>query len=116
MVALRPIAHAPAYVAGMFVLRGAVIPVVDLCQLMLSTPCADRMSSRIMLVRLGDHVLGVLAEQVTEAMQIQRQAAGISVPGAPYLGDLYFDETGAMVQQLEVAHLLPTELQQRLLA
>lgn len=116
MVALRPIAHAPAYVAGMFVLRGAVIPVVDLCQLMLATPCPDRLSSRIMLVRLGEHVLGLLAEQVTEAMPIQRQAAGISVPAAPYLGDLYFDDTGAMLQLVEVTRLLAPDLQQRLLA
>jgi chemotaxis-related protein WspB len=122
LVTLRPIAHAPDYVAGMFVLRGEVVAVVDLCRLMLGTMCPDRLSSRIMLARLGTHILGILAEQVTEAVDLVRQASAISVPAAPYLGDLFLDQrdpnagaAGTMVQLLEVGKLLPQELQQRLL-
>ncbi len=115
-VELRPIAHAPDYVAGVFVLRGAAVPVIDLCQLIAGVPCSDRLSSRIMLVTLGGQVLGLLAENVTEAIDLTRKAAAISVPAAPYLGELYGDgQGGAMVQLLDVGQLLSESLQQRLL-
>ena len=97
-VDLRDIPHAPAWIPGMFTYRGAVVPVVDLCRLMWGTPCAPKMSSRIILVRHATpparaRLIGLLAERVTEAVTLDPTRAappGISVPDAPYLGDVYF--------------------------
>ncbi len=49
-VALRPVPHAPAFLAGLLGYRGAVVPVVDLGVLLEAPPCPDRLSTRIILV------------------------------------------------------------------
>jgi chemotaxis-related protein WspB len=49
-VDLRRIPHAPAYLAGLFDYRGQVVPVIDLAVLLGHAPCADRLSTRIILV------------------------------------------------------------------
>src|SRR4051794_7179766 len=53
---LRRLPHAPAFLAGVFDYRGMVVPVVDLGVLLGSESCADRLSTRIILVdsRPGD--------------------------------------------------------------
>lgn len=50
-VELRPIPHAPAFLAGLLSYRGSVVPVIDLCLLLDVAPCRDCLSSRIILVR-----------------------------------------------------------------
>ena len=47
---LRRLPHAPAFLAGVFDYRGVVVPVVDLGILLGSDACADRLSTRIILV------------------------------------------------------------------
>ena len=56
-VGLRPIPHAPAYLAGLLGYRGQVVPVIDLGALLGAAPCQDRLSTRIILVNdaPGDH-------------------------------------------------------------
>jgi chemotaxis-related protein WspB len=49
-VELRPIPHAPAFLAGLLAYRGQVVPIIDLGSLLGSTPCQDRLSTRIILV------------------------------------------------------------------
>jgi chemotaxis-related protein WspB len=109
-VQLREIPHAPPHVIGIFTYRGAIVPVVDLCRLMWRTPCPDRLSSRIMLVRTGDRkLLGLLAERVTEAIALEAGAAApptIAVADTPYLGEIFF-EGGSMVQLVHVESLVP---------
>src|SRR4051812_36805940 len=53
---LRRLPHAPAFLAGVFDYRGVVVPVVDLGVLLGAEGCADRLSTRIILVdsRPGD--------------------------------------------------------------
>jgi chemotaxis-related protein WspB len=50
-VELRPIPHAPAFLAGLLSYRGNIVPVIDLCLLLDVAPCRDCLSSRIILVR-----------------------------------------------------------------
>ena len=118
-VNLREIPHAPRPVAGMFTYRGAVVPVVDLCQLLWKTPSADRMSTRIILVRHGGgKVVGLLAERVTEAINLDPARAapsGIAVDDAPYLGEVYFDEAG-MIQLLRLEQIVQGPAGRMLLA
>ena len=49
-VELRPIPHAPAFLAGLLGYRGKVVPVIDLGLLLDVAPCQDRLSTRIILV------------------------------------------------------------------
>jgi chemotaxis-related protein WspB len=56
-VELRPVPHAPAFLAGLLGYRGKVVPVIDLGLLLGAAPCPDRLSTRIILVNdpSGDH-------------------------------------------------------------
>src|SRR4051812_23556435 len=59
-VELRPIPHAPAFLAGLLGYRGRVVPVIDLGLLLGASACPDRLSTRIILVNdaPGDHNRG----------------------------------------------------------
>lgn len=117
LVALRAIPHAPPEVAGTFNYRGTLTPVVDLTALLTSCPSRPRMSTRIILVNYeGEdgrpHILGLLAEGVTEMTRLSKenlQQPVVSVSGAPYLGDMFFDEHGS-VQVLDMERLLTRDL------
>jgi len=109
-VHLRDIPKAPPYIPGMFTYRGAIVPVIDLCILLWSTPCADRMSSRIILVRQprGTKVIGLYAERVTEAIELDTARAappGIEIADAPYLGEVFFTDDDKMIQLVRIDQL-----------
>jgi chemotaxis-related protein WspB len=114
LMKLEPIAHAPAYVAGLFNYRGELVPVIDLRQLTRDQPCSPHMTSRIMLVNYPlpggrQRLLGLLAEQVTETIKREREAFtanGIHIHDTPYLGDIAQDEQG-MIHFLQFEQLLP---------
>jgi len=60
----------PASVAGIFTYRGSLVPVLDLGLLLGTTPCARRLSTRIIVVPWREdrgirRSLGLLAESVT---------------------------------------------------
>jgi chemotaxis-related protein WspB len=99
-VELRPVPHAPAFLAGLLGYRGQVLPVIDLGALLGAAPCPDRLSTRIILVndapgddnRADDrdrsvevedsqrrqpapgpdrHLLGLIAEQVSDLTRVR---------------------------------------------
>ena len=94
-IAPRPVPHAPAYVPGLFTYRGAIVPIVDLCQLITKAPCPGRLSSRIIVVKpksLGGRLIGLLAERVLETIEVSETTAirgGIELAEAPYLGEVF---------------------------
>jgi len=70
-VSLQKIPRAPAYVAGLLNYRGAVVPVVDLGQLIDCQPVRVCLSSRIILVKTENSGrVGLLAEGVTETIKV----------------------------------------------
>lgn len=107
MVALKKVPQAPDYFAGLFHYRGLVIPVVDLCRLVLGKPCRMRLSTRIIVaeVPLEDNttsITGFIAERVTEASRKSEDAfieAGVQVRDMPYLG-------GVLMEDKKMIHLL----------
>jgi chemotaxis-related protein WspB len=110
-VQLRPVAHGAAWLKGVFVYRGELTPVIDLCQLIGGYACPPRLSSRVLLVRstapaAGARMTGLLAEHMTEARQL---SAGIAkarpVTALPYFGDVLL-EAGEPLQLLEVDAIL----------
>jgi chemotaxis-related protein WspB len=112
LVAVTAIARAPEDVAGIFLYRGAPVPVVDLSQLLEGRPAERRLSTRIIVVHCpigGDtRLLGLIAEKATET--IRRDArefvdSGVVNDHAPYLGAVAPDSRG-MVQRIDIARLL----------
>lgn len=123
MVELKPLPHSAVYVAGLFDYRGVLVPVIDLCRLTAERSCRACLTTRIVLVDYPgaegrSHVLGLLAEQVTETAKLRDtdfQPSGLRQPEAPYLGPLQQSDTN-LVQRLEIEHLLPDELKRNLFA
>ena len=72
---LKPIAKAPAWVAGVFAHRGSVVPVIDLSALTFGAPAQARTSTRLVLVNYRPdetfkaHVLGLILEQATDTLR-----------------------------------------------
>jgi chemotaxis-related protein WspB len=69
----------PGWVAGQFVYRGRVVPVVDLHALTGAGPCPPHLSSRIILFPWppggGEGLVGLLATQVAEIREVDAPAA-----------------------------------------
>ena len=112
LVPVTAIARAPEDVAGIFLYRGAPVPVVDLSQLLEGRPAERRLSTRIIVVHCpigGDtRLLGLIAEKATDT--IRRDAlefvdSGVVNDQAPYLGAVAPDSRG-MVQRIDIARLL----------
>lgn len=114
VVELKGIPHAPAGVVGLFDLRGAPIPVIDLSLLMSGQPAARRLSTRLIVVRYADGVgtgrlLGLIAERVTETLrrtEAEFVSSGIAQADTAYLGPVTAHR-GVLVQRLDVNKLLP---------
>lgn len=121
MVRFRNIPRAPSYVAGLFGYRGSIVPVIDLSALLSGDPCRPLLSTRMILIdyagRDGSHhVLGLLAEHVTETISCEEedfQPPGIDLPDSPFLGGVLSGDEG-MTQRIEVEKILPEEVQEYL--
>lgn len=113
LVGLKRIPGAPRGVAGIFNYRGRFVPVVDLCELMLGRPAAERISTRIIVVNYPDatgenHLLGLIAEHTTETLRKERSdfvTPDMRGTSAPYLGPVLIDQQG-VIQWINEQHLL----------
>lgn len=88
-VRLAPVAGGPPWVAGAFVYRGRVVPVIDLYRLTGSGECPPHLSSRIILLPLADDpdaIVGLLATEVANIRDLSVPAAAGSGPPSPSLG------------------------------
>lgn len=120
-VTLEAVPHAPEGVAGLFHYRGRMIPVIDLCQLVVGRPCRIRMSTRIILIhyteaQIENAQLGLLAERVTETAHKysnERLDTGMEIEKAPYLGPIYQDSSG-LIRCLRPHRVLTDEIRQGL--
>lgn len=111
---LRPVHHAPPWLAGLGNLRGAVVPVVDLGARLGDRPASPALSTRIALVRPGGPrpLLGLLAEQMigTATLASADARRALAIPGAPFLGEVGLAD-GRLVQLLRPQHLLTPEVE-----
>src|SRR5207248_107653 len=108
-VRLRPVSGAPAWLAGVFVYRGRVVPVLDLHRLAGGGECPPHLSSRIILVphrapgpphpalsppggegrvRGTERLLGLLATQVADLREVpgEQPPASLTAEGRADLG------------------------------
>lgn len=96
------IAHAPPCLRGVIDLRGVIVPILDM-RMQLGCASADIEPSTIVIVlNVGDRVLGVVVDAVTEVMQI----AAADIRRAPALkrdmgdmGDMRFIIGMAVIEQ-----------------
>ena len=122
MVNLRPIPQAPSYVAGSFLYRGAIVPAIDISQIIQGTSSRSYLSTRIIILNLRkfqgnfkdsrdsdlEPIVGMIAERVTETLNIS--ATDMLPPvlpanSAPYLGDTIVDRAG-MIQLIKFEEVL----------
>jgi chemotaxis-related protein WspB len=118
---LKQVPHAPAGMAGLLNYRGIVAPVVDLSSILNGVASRARLSTRIVLLDVGDNaaasrILGFVAERVMETIAFREQdlqAPGVTVPGAPYLGKIMLD-CREMIQRIDPISVLTKELKEAL--
>jgi chemotaxis-related protein WspB len=114
LLGVKQIPKAPKAMTGLFNYRGSPVPVIDLSQLTLGRPSAQRLSTRIVLVHYPDetgqtHLLGLIAEKATQTARHEQSAfvsSGVTNTGAPYLGPVVTDARG-LLQWIDVRTLLP---------
>lgn len=122
-VRLQPLPGGPHWVAGLFVHRGRVIPVVDLHRLLDQGECPHHLSSRIMLVPVQTAgrtlLVGWLAARVADMRDIpaDRISAGSTGDGGGRvdLGPVFVDDRG-ILHVVDPDRLLPDSAWQSLLA
>ncbi len=68
-------ARQPEFIIGAINYRGLSVPVVDLAIMQNDKPCRQRMSTRIILIKSSNRLVGLLAEEVTESIKINNPAA-----------------------------------------
>ncbi len=114
LVSLVQMPQSPPGVAGILNYRGAPVPAIDLCQLLLGRPARSRWHTRIVLVNYpndsgGSHLLGLIAERATETVKRDPGDFVSSGVTAPYQGCVATDADG-LTQWISVKQLLPAAL------
>jgi chemotaxis-related protein WspB len=105
-------------VSGLFNYRGQHVPVIDLCRVIHNRACEDCFTTRIILVDYPlasghTRVLGLLAERVTETLDIDPgvfSSIGVQMTDTPFLGEAANTDDG-LVQGVSVPDLLPPQVQ-----
>jgi chemotaxis-related protein WspB len=110
--ALRPVALAPAGVVGLLSFRDHLVPVVDLCRLVLERDCRPRLSSRLVVLSVADprpRWFAVLAEDVLELVPVGATVPGLRLPETPWL-EGHLADAPQLPQLFAPARLLPEAL------
>lgn len=120
-VQLQTIACSPSWLAGAFVYRGQVVPVLDLHSLAGAGKCPLLLSSRIILVPQpgseDGRLLGLLASQVADLKELEPDGQVLTrlyESGQPDLGPL-LAERGGVLRLLDLDRLLPESVRGQLL-
>lgn len=74
MTTITRLPRAPEFVEGVINLRGKVIPVVDLKKRFGLEQGERTKSSRIVVVDVGDHVIGMVVDAVSEVLRVPTEA------------------------------------------
>ena len=83
MMEITRVPHAPPFVEGVINLRGQVIPVVDLRRRFGMPPREHDRNTRIVVVELGDKVVGFVVDSVSEVLRVP---ASLVEPPPPIVG------------------------------
>jgi chemotaxis-related protein WspB len=122
-VNLRSVGGSPDWLAGVFVYRGDVIPVIDMHRLTGACQCPPHLSSRIILVPRPtsdgrEQIVGLLATQVADIREIradESKFAAITAGTGADLGPVVADGSGTL-RLVDPDRLLPAAAWKQLLA
>ncbi|GBL54258.1 chemotaxis protein CheW [Pseudomonas citronellolis] len=120
----KQVPEAPAWVAGLFVHRGELLPVLDLSQIACGRPAPRHTSTRLVLVDYRfagsgpQRRLGLILEQASQTLRRDPAAFrdyGLEPGEARYLGPV-LEDTEGLLQRVQVDELLPEHVRELLLA
>ncbi|MGI5836061.1 MAG: chemotaxis protein CheW [Chloroflexota bacterium] len=74
MTSITRLPRAPEFVEGVINLRGKVIPVVDLKKRFGLVESERTKSSRIVVVDVGDHIIGMVVDAVSEVLRVPTES------------------------------------------
>lgn len=116
-VAVKALPGAPAGVVGVLDYRGTPVPVVDLALLALGREAMQVLSTRIVLIGLGEgRLLGLIAEEAVATVERGRdefRQTGIEAGLPAYLGPVVADEHG-LLQWVRAEELLSPDIRDAL--
>ncbi len=109
--ALTPVPLGPSYLLGLFNLRGTLIPVVDLRQLLCLQADSGGAPPKIAIVEVGDVRVGLQFDATGEILRVpQEQVIAVDLPdtgtAAPISAVLKLDDGERILQVLSPAALL----------
>ncbi|MDX8381048.1 MAG: chemotaxis protein CheW [Ghiorsea sp.] len=118
LVRLKRLPTTPDWVSGIIKYHGHVIPVIDLCALNLGRKVERLLSTRIIIIQFiakdgSEHLLGLLAEQVTETVNKDAdefETTGVQTPDAPHLGGVTTNHNSTL-QWVDINQILPPHVQ-----
>ena len=121
---LRPLDLAPAWAVGVLEIFDRLVPVVDLSRLHGEGSSRRAYSTRVVLVDYAvpggsPRMLGLVAEEMTDVVDVDAadfRDSGVVQTEAPWLGPLAPDDTGTLLQVVDVERLLPEDVRSRLFA
>jgi chemotaxis-related protein WspB len=121
LVAMKGLSHAPCGFAGILNYRGQPVPALDLCELTLGRPAAERLGTRVIIIPHANgegapRLLGLIAENATQILNTRPEnfvETGVRLKSAPYLGPLLMDPNGP-VQWLREDRLLSAPMRELL--
>lgn len=120
LVRFTEIPQTPGYIKGLMNYRGKILPVIDLPFLFLNRDFKPMLSTRIILmtykVKKKDEIIGVIAENITETLDFEKNSikkSGIKLDTLPYLGKVISD-ADEIIHVLEITKILPKELKDSL--
>ena len=88
---VAPVPGAPSFVLGIIHLRGTVVTVIDTCQRFGLSSGKITDATRIMILEVGGHVIGMLVDAVSEVVYLRQSEIEIS----PNVGN---DESSKFIQ------------------
>jgi purine-binding chemotaxis protein CheW len=71
LTTITPVPRAPSYIKGIISLRGAVLPILDLHQLLSIPETQPDKKSRILVVNLEAGPIGIIVDAVTEVVELK---------------------------------------------
>lgn len=113
-IALRKMPGLPKSVKGIYEHHGEIVPVVDLCLAITGRPAKAMLSTRYIICHAGgERLLGLIAEHVIEILDVPNDSLkdpGLFASGAPYLGEVFRNTSGDIIQCVSPQTVLPGDV------
>ena len=100
MVDITRVPNSPEFVSGVINLRGKVIPIIDLRKRFGFSPKESDRNTRIIVVELGDTVVGFVVDSVSEVLRIPKNITEPPPPIVAGIGSEYITAVAKLENRL----------------